>query len=131
MFKDAETLIADDNSLYSLHLKTQLEEKGYSKIEITNEAKGIISCLDSKSYHLVICPYLLPDMSADKLILRVRFGVSNEQPCFLVISDDWNSEPTLFNHVSVYSVCPIEIDSFDKAIRNLLLEKFSGVETFL
>lgn len=130
MFKDAEILIADDNSLYSLHLKTKLEEKGYSKVEITNEAKGVLFCLDSKKYHLVICPHLLPEMTAEELILRVRFGMSKEQPCFLVLSDFWNSEPTLFNHVSSYSISPIEIDSFDKAVRNVLLEKFSGVGVF-
>ena len=130
MFKDAEILIADDNSLYSLHLKTKLEEKGYSRVEITNEAKGVLFCLDGKKYHLVICPHLLPEMTAEELIMRVRFGMSKDQPCFLILSDDWNTEPTLFNHVSSYSICPIEIDSFDKEIRNLLLGKFAGVETF-
>ncbi len=130
MFNDAEILNVDDNSLYSLHLKTQLEGKGYSKVEITHKVKGVLSCLENKNYHLVICPNDLPEMTSDELILRVRFGVARAQPCFLFLADSLDFEPMIFNHVSCYSKCPIDIDSFEKAIRNLLLGKISGVGTF-
>ncbi|GEM_PF-2800582 len=123
MFKTSKILIVDDNSMISFYLKNQLEQRGFTNIEITHQAKGILSCLESKSYQLVICNESFPEMTIDDLILRVRLRWYQEQPCFMIISEFWDASSCIFNYVSSYSSQPIEIESFVKKITELLFQK--------
>jgi PleD family two-component response regulator len=60
MDKNAEILIVDDNTLYSLYLKVKLENRGYGSIDIVNGAEEVLSYLKKKSYRLIICPAFFP-----------------------------------------------------------------------
>ncbi len=120
-----EILIADDNSLTSCFLKSIMENNGYEKVDLTFGAEGVLECLEKKSYRLVVCQDVLPEMTATELILRLKFNSTAENTKFLVLTSKNEEEYYLkqipIDRVSYYTSNPINFDSFEEKIEKLLV----------
>jgi CheY-like chemotaxis protein len=125
MEKNFEILLADDNSLTSCFLKSGMENKGYEKVELTFGAEGVLECLEKKKYKLIVCQDILPEMTATELILRLKFNANAEDTKFLILTSEEEEEFYLkqisFDRVSYYTSNPINFDSLEEKIEELLI----------
>jgi DNA-binding NtrC family response regulator len=127
MDKNAEILIVDDNTLYSLYLKVKLENRGYENIDIVNGAESVLSHLKEKSYRLIICPSVLPEMLASELMVSIKYQFPEEDPNYLVLVNEKEAvlyeKEVLFGQVFYYTGSPIDLDTFDETIQKMLDNK--------
>ncbi len=127
MAKDAEILIVDDNTLYSLYLKVKLENRGYNNIDIVNGAEGVLSYLNEKDYRLIICPNVLPEMLASELMVIIKYRFPEKEPNYLVLVNEKEAvlyeKEILFGQVFYYTGSPIDVNTFDDTVQKMLEDK--------
>jgi len=125
MDKNVDILLAEDNSLTSCFLKSVMESKGFEKVDLTFGAEGVLECLEKRSYQLIVCQDVLPEMTAAELILRLKFNSNVEDTRFLVLTTENEEEYYLkqipFDGVSYYTANPINIDTLEEKIEKLLM----------
>ncbi len=127
MAKNAEILIVDDNTLYSLYLKVKLENRGYENIDIVNGAEGVLSYLEEKNYRLIICPSVLPEMLASELMVTIKYKFPERELNYLVLVNEKEAvlyeKEILFGQVFYYTGSPIDVDTFDEIVQKMLEDK--------
>jgi DNA-binding NtrC family response regulator len=127
MVKNAEILIIDDNTLYSLYLKVKLENRSYKNIDIVNGAEEALTNIPNKSYRLIICPNVLPEMLASELMVAIKYRFPEEDPNYLVLVNAkeavFYEKEILFGQVFYYTGSPIDMETFDVTIQKMLADK--------
>ena len=112
-------LFVDDNSYQKLLISKILEIEKF-EYKSCNNGQEALSLMETFSPDLLICDLLMPEMTGEELVIKLR-GQGNEVPVIILTSDIQDTSKASFEKLNIedFLLKPLERSEFLKAIEKV------------